>query len=51
MAEMKFVSADAALLHTLDTYADVFNRMNFDAADKFDDLMEKLDLGAGKKGE
>lgn len=36
---------------TLDTYADVFNRMNFDAADKFDDLMEKLDLGAGKKEE
>ena len=36
---------------TLDTYADVFSRMNFEAADKFDDLMEKLDLGTVKKGE
>ena len=36
---------------TLDTYADVFSRMNFEVANKFDDLMEKLDLGTAKKEE
>lgn len=30
---------------TLDTYADVFARMDFSATDKFDDLMENMDLG------
>lgn len=29
---------------TLDTYADVFNRMNFDATEKFDELMGALDV-------
>lgn len=26
------------------TYADVFNRMNFDATEKFDELMGALDV-------
>ena len=30
---------------TLDTYADVFARMDFSATDKFDDLMESMELG------
>ena len=30
---------------TLDTYADVFARMDFSAADKFDELMESMELG------
>ena len=29
---------------TLETYADVFNRMNFDATEKFDELMGALDV-------
>lgn len=33
---------------TLDTYADVFDRMNFGATEKFDDLMEKLEEQQGK---
>ena len=30
---------------TLDTYADVFARMDFSATDKFDELMESMELG------
>lgn len=29
---------------TLDTYADVFAKMDFNATDKFDELMEELEL-------
>jgi integrase len=33
---------------TLDTYADVFDRMHFEATDKFDDLMARMSLDESK---
>ena len=30
------------ILVTLDTYADVFDRLNFDSTRKFDELMERI---------
>ena len=39
---------DDAVHVTLDTYAEVFDRMHDDSVEKFDALMDEMDAGSGE---